>query len=355
MTIDQGSPFASEETLAGAFSQGLHQLLDRDAGLGAFILVLANALAAGCDDGANRWGGYEDLHPRLARRYAELADQCRALLLRGQKPAAPLDDLMVFLQLMAVGFDHLTPPQTRREEVWQLQFNGLRGFRPERASAERIDTLYKPFHQDCFHFNKPFLAAETFWRGDFLGKPVALLYNKFPFMPLHGLWVPEPDRNHPQFLNEALHGYIDHCCNRLGRSLPAIGLGYNSLGAGASVNHLHAQLFVTKEPLPVELGCWTHNGGQATYPAQCLAYRDRAAAWRAIEQYHQRNIAYNILYRPGVCYLMPRRFQGGFERQPWLSAITWNELSGGLVLVDRSDFDGLTAGRISAQLAACQP
>lgn len=260
---------------------------------------------------------------------------------------------MVFLQILAVGFDHLASPVTRQEGVWQLQFNSLRAFRPARASAEQIGNLSKPFHQDCFHFNKPFLAAETFWRGDYLGKRVALLYNKFPFMPLHGLWVPEPDSNQPQYLSESKHHYISDCCRELGETIPAIGMGYNSLGAGASINHLHFQLFASNEPLPLELPCWLHNGGDAPYPAQCQVYRHQEEAWGAIEQCHQQNIAYNILYRPALCYLMPRRYQGGFERQPWLTAATWNELCGNFVLFNRDDFMGLSMDQIQGQLAAC--
>jgi ATP adenylyltransferase/5',5'''-P-1,P-4-tetraphosphate phosphorylase II len=179
---------------------------------------------------------------------------------------------------------------------------------------------------------------------------VSLLYNKFPFMPLHGLWVPETEGNHPQYLTERMHRHIWEVCLALGGQIDGIGFGYNSYGAGASVNHLHFQLFVEPHHLPVEEGCWQHSGGDQPYPAQCWVSRDLTQAWQFIERLHAQNIAYNLLYRSGVIYIMPRQFQGHYESAPWSLALTWNEMAGYFIAFNRDSFQGLTRYQIREEL-----
>jgi hypothetical protein len=347
MSTADSAPFDSIEQLNGAFSRGLGQMLDEGAGMGTFILVLANALSEP--------GLYQGLEARLSQDFQRLAGHCRTALAAGETLQEPDDDLMVFLKLMALGYEGVAPPQQRHAQDWQLQFNMLRAFRPQRAGAASISRLLMPFNADGFHFNKPFLVAETFWQGRYLGKHVRLLYNKFPFMPLHGLWVPEAQGQSPQFLLEAAHRHAWDCCQALRRTVPGAGLAYNSLGAGASVNHLHFQLFVSAVPLPIEAPCWRHNGGERAYPLDCRTFVGVDHAWQEIARCNQANIAYNILYRGSVCYLIRRRFQGDFARQNWLSSMTWNELCGCFVLFNRQHFQQLAAVQVERQLAALQP
>lgn len=342
----ENSPFTDLGHLRMAFSQGLHRLLDMDSGMGAFILVLANAHSLPQDNA--------ELSTKLDQRYAELADACRQLLATGQPISAPLDDLMVLLKLMVLGYDSLPTPQQRNLGPWQLQFNLLRSLRPERACGAEIRQILQPFNPDGFHFNKGFLATETFWRGSYLGHPVALLYNKFPFMPLHGLWVPDPTLGLPQYLLAQWHQYAWSCCAQLAQRIPGLGFGYNSLGAGASVNHLHFQLFVSAD-LPVEAAQWQHQGGSQDYPAHCQRFDDAETAWAAIEHCHRQNLAYNILYRGRRCYLFQRRLPGQFDRHPWLSALGWSELCGRFVLFNQQYYQGLEAEQIEAQLQALNP
>ncbi|QFY89829.1 hypothetical protein D5125_10180 [Magnetovirga frankeli] len=336
-------PFASQKDLRQAFSQGLLRLLDEDEGMGAFILALANAHAEP--------GRFDALEARLLPRYRQLSEDCRRSLAAGEPINAPVDDLLVLLKLMALGYDRLPAPEQRRAGPWQLQFNLLRSLRPERAGGEQINQLLRPFNPAGFHFNKPFLASETFWRGEFLARPIALLYNKFPFMPLHGLWVPEAEQCLPQYLTESLHYHAWACCLELSGRIPGLGLGYNSLGAGASINHLHFQLFL-EAGLPLEDPSWRHNGGPHAYPLPCRRFDRPESAWQAISRCHEHNIAYNMLYRGERLYLLPRRLQGCFERQPWLSALGWSELCGRFVLFNRSNYQGLRAQQIEQQLRA---
>ncbi len=336
-------PFADPNQLRAAFADGLQRMLAEDPGMGAFILVLANA--------RSEPGQFDDLEAALTSRYRELADRCRHQLVQGEPSSAPPDDLLVLLKLMALDMEQLPALQQRLAGPWRVQFNWLRSLRPERAGAEAITQLQRPFNPEGFHFNKPFLASETFWRGDFLGRSTNLLYNKFPFMPLHGLWVPDAAREWPQYLQAELHHYIWDCCNQLHPRIPGVGLGYNSLGAGASINHLHFQLFVEPD-LPIEADIWSHNGGKRAYPLPCERFIDPALAWRAIEQCHAQNIAYNILYRGAEMFLIPRRFQGQFQKQPWLSALGWSELCGRFALFNQDNYGQLEAPKIEQQLRA---
>lgn len=337
--------FSSREALADAFALGLEKLMDEHEHppLGVFILILANAFS---DESLHRLLG-----AKVDREFAALETRCRQLLRHGETPAGAPDDLTVLLKLMVVGYEELERPLQRDEGPWSFQFNMLRAFRPPRAGVAPSLALFQAFDNDSFNFNKPFLAGETFWRGMFRGMEIALLYNKFPFMPLHGLWVPEPRKNHAQFLYQKIHRYTWKVCEELGQSIEGIGMGYNSFGSGASVNHLHFQLFADNKPLPVESPMWTHCGGDAPYPSECLVFESHQESWRYIETLHARNIGYNLLYRPGRIYLMPRRFQGGYNKADWSLSLTWNEMCGRFVLFNKDDFHGVSSDDVAAELA----
>ncbi len=338
-------PFQNPDRLRMIFADGLRQMLEHHQTMGVFILVLANALA----DETLR----DSLWSPLRQRFDELSEECRFSLRQAQPLDEAEDDVLVFLKLMAMGLDALELPRWRMADPWQLQFNPLRALRPPRASGERLGQLQRPFNEQGFHFNKAFLDKEILWQGRFAGRDLRLLYNKFPFMPLHGLWVPEPQACRPQFLDADNHAYLIQASERLVLDLPGLGLAYNCLGAGASVNHLHFQLFLSSQPLPVELPQWRHNGGDKAYPLKCRRFTDGEAAWCAIEVLHETLRPYNLLYRQGQCYLLERAFQGDFEQRDWLSALAWCEASGHFVFFNHADFQGLDAAQIEARLAAC--
>ena len=236
-------PFRSPQALHEAFSAGLSRLLLGEPGLGPFILALNNA--------AFDPALYERLGPDLTRRFEALAEHCRSVLRQGRDPDEPRDDLAVFLRLMAIGLTDLPPVQRRRVGLWEVQFNPLRGLRPARAAGGQPQSNRAPFDPHGFHFNKPFLRREAFWQGELAGIEVELLFNKFPFVDLHALLVPRRLENAPQFLQRHHHEAAWALTETLGQNLPGVGLGYNSFGAFASVNHLHFQLFLRPEPLPL--------------------------------------------------------------------------------------------------------
>jgi hypothetical protein len=338
-------PFASAPALESSFADHLTAMLDTHRGLGVYILVLANAAYD-----ASLW---TQLAPALAARHTGLASTLIDALRQGRKLNEPDDDILVFLKLHAIGFDHLQTLLSRRAGAWEILFNPIRALRPPRISGLRFSGLSCPFDPDGFHFNRPFLAKEIFWEGELAGMPVTLLYNKFPFARLHGLLVPEPLRQLPQFLSPELHGWAWVLCAQAG--VPGLCLGYNSYGAGASVNHLHFQSFVQTGPLPVQDTRFAHNGGDVAYPLPCLRFTDPEAAWFQIDQLHKDNTPYNLIYSRDCLHLIPRVPQDSRKLAALSSGYGWSEMAGVVTLFSREAFEGMRAEAFETELARFAP
>lgn len=340
--------FSSPAAFQQAFADGLHAMLRQHDGLGVYILVLANA--------ANDAALWRQLRDALTERHYHHAALITTALRQGRPLNEPEDDLMVFLKLMAIGFENLSLTEMRKTGPWEAQFNPLRALRPPRASATKVEGLRQPFNPAGFHFDQPFLAKEVFWQGELLGRDISLLYNKFPFAPLHGLLVPEKAQGHAQFLTPAWHGYAWQLAQTLGRAMPHFGLAYNSLGAYASVNHLHFQSFVRENPLPLTHAHWRHNGGEQAYPVACQTFDDEFGGWRYLDDLHQRGIAYNLVYLPGRLYVLPRRHQSQAPALPGNPQTSlganpgWYELAGGVTAFSRQDYGQIEERAIAEEL-----
>jgi len=336
------APFGSTEAYRDAFTHGLMELLHEDQ-LGAYILVLANAIH---DPNVHRL-----LKPQLETRFRELSVLLTGYLEEGRSLDDASDDLLVFLKLMALGFERLQMCQSRQVGPWQIQYNQLRSFRPARMSNHAVTELFTPLGEEDFHFNKPFLEKEILWSGDLQGRNCSLLYNKFPFAPLHGLLVLEPEQNRPQFLDHETHGYLWQLVERLGDDMPGVGFGYNSRGAYASVNHQHFQMYVRDAGrFPVEQQAWTHRGGSLGYPLVCHCLASRERAWELLHGLHEANCAYNLLYRPGLLYIIPRAMQGSYQHAGWTSGFAWAETAGAITTFRSSDYAQLDEQQIAAEL-----
>lgn len=335
--------FADREAFRGAFVAGLERMLEQHRDLGVFILTLANA--------SYDASIHARLQGRLRQRFEELSSELRGALIDGRPLNGAADDLLVFLKLMVVGFDELALTRLRRAGLFELQFNPLRAYRPPRMSDVAVDNLSCAFNPDGFHFNKPFLKKEVFWSGELAGRDCRLLYNKFPFAELHGLLVISPDENKPQCLTEDDHLTVWQVCRELGEGLPGVGFGYNAYGAYASVNHLHLQMFVrSSDVYPVESPQWRHLGGGIDYPVEVRVLERPEVAWQAIMDLHHRNVPYNLLYRPGRLYLMPRRFQGDYRHADWTSGYAWSELCGAVTTFNIRDFEHLDQQALQAEM-----
>jgi diadenosine tetraphosphate (Ap4A) HIT family hydrolase len=340
------APFSGSEHLRRMFAEGLAGLLDAE-GLGPYLLVLANAVF---DPGI-----LDSLQVALRLRFETLAEHCRHAFSHGHDVNEPVDDLLVFLKLIAVGFENIEPSLNRRAGLWEVQFNQVRSFRPKRISESNIAAIQVPFNPQGFHFNKPFLGKEVFWSGRLHGLDADLFYNKFPFVDLHMLLVPNRRANEPQFLSRPYHLYVWELAQELGAVLPGVGFGYNSYGAFASVNHLHFQMFVREQPLPLVDRHWLHNGGDQSYPTLCERYDSPTLAWERLDELHRKQISYNLIYLSGRLYCLPRVRQGSYQPASWCGGQAWYEMAGGVVAFNRQDFDRLDAAAIEAELQRMRP
>lgn len=340
----QASPFSSTSRFHSTFSEGLH-LLARESDLGAFILAAANA--------STEAALFKAMLPSLHDQFHGLHTQLREQLTQGRRPQVPQDDLMVFLQLALMGLSALRITEERHAGIWTVQFNPLRALRPSRAATRKDIRLAMPFDTAGFHFDRDFLRREVFWEGTLHDLPIRLLYNKFPFARMHGILVPEPTRHLPQYLTERHHCYAFSVVNDLADLLPGLSLAYNSLGAYASVNHLHFQLFVDPTELPAQAPQWQHNGGSTPYPAQCLRFDNAQTGWHCIESLHKQGQPYNLLYSNRSVLVFPRPEKANQPPPSWSPGFAWFEMCGAVVTANRETFEQLGEDEISGVLAAC--
>jgi diadenosine tetraphosphate (Ap4A) HIT family hydrolase len=334
--------FTSPDSLRNAFVEGLERQI-KEQSLGTFILVLANTLF---DEKI-----FPLLKDRLQEKFETLSRQHSNRLRLGIQATDAPDDILVFKKILATGFNNLGTTDYRQTRYWELQYNQLRSLRPKRMSWSAVSRLWQEFNDNAFHFNKPFLSKEVFWSGDIDGVAIKLLYNKFPFATLHGLLVPQPDENLPQFLNADMHNFINELCRQIGKNIPDIAIAYNGFGAGASINHLHFQTFTRQKSLPVLSNLWLHNGGNQPYPTRCLVFENRDEAWQYITELHNINTTYDIIYLPHKIVCLPRKFQGSFEAPKWIDNFAWYELCGGIITFNDEDFLKLDDDTIYKALA----
>ncbi|NXD31804.1 GDPP1 phosphorylase, partial [Spelaeornis formosus] len=130
----------------------------------------------------------------------------------------------------------------------------------ERRSAERrppqpVRSLRDPFDPGAFNFTH-LRPAELLFRLRRTGgagpppDPLLVAINASPLERGHILLLPEPARRLPQLLTApALHGALEAA---MLSGHPGFRVGFNGLGGGASVNHLHLHGLYLDRPLPLE-------------------------------------------------------------------------------------------------------
>ena len=305
--------------------------------LGAFILVLANSLQD------------QNLKNELVADLKSNFEVLKQAYLTGTLKA-PADDMDVFKQLLDIDIDGFPEWQIRKSGCWEVAFNTMRQLRPARASKEILRSIIQPFDASRFHFNKPFLKPEILWQGEHQGRALRVLYNKFPFAPYHLLIAIAPEKEMPQVQDRVQHEYIFSLAAEASRTFPGFAIGYNSLAAGASVNHLHFQGFVREQPFAIEESGWKHNGGTVDYPLHVRRFSDPLVSWEYIGQLTAQDTAFNCLYRNGDCYVVPRKYQGTVALPDWLDGAGWLDVAGGITVSDRKTFDALEEQSIAQAL-----
>jgi hypothetical protein len=330
--------FSSSHSFKQQFIQELKNLTTADE-VGVFILVLANAIS--------KPEIYHALSKDLSNHFTLLKEKLNRLP-NDELKKIPTDDLSVFEALSNINFNDLSLSISKLCGVWQLQYNPLRSFRPARNSDKKITRLYQAFDNNSFHFNKIFLSREILWQGNLANIPLRLLYNKFPFADYHGLLVIEPELKKPQFLQQQDIVKIQQILSEASH-LQGIGLAYNSLGAYASVNHQHWQMFLSEQNYPVEHSVWTHNSGSNNYPLGVECFHKVSDAWPLIDSYQQSNCSFNLLVRPDKTYLIKRKKQGEYQHSHWTSGFAWSEIMGNIMTTTPLDYGQLTAHSIEQE------
>lgn len=323
----------SKEKFSRAYDTCLLNLLKKKItvnDLGILILLSAHA--------AYNEKLYEKLNPRLESIYKKLRDEIKNI-----PDNLKNDDYFVALKILEIGWKNIQKVSFKKlNNIWDVQYNQLRTFKPRRNAIEKLKSVRKKFDKKSFSFNKPFLQTERFKKCNCNGMDISMFYNKFPFVPYHTLLVPEQEKNHPQFLNRKFHYYASD----LIKNIKGFGIGYNSIGAYASVNHLHFQLFAEKEELPVSNPIWKHNDGTKKYPAECFVFENKTVSWSFISMLHKKNIPYNILYTKEKIYVFPMNFQKTHKKTIFPLGFAWIELSGSFINVSKKDYDNVTERQI---------
>jgi len=318
------------------FVNKLKNMLSDDE-LGAFILVLANSHQ---DEFLK-----SELDDDLKKTFSALKRKFSA----GKIAAAP-DDVDVFERLLDVELDDIPVWQYNNIGDWDIAYNPIRQLRPARASSQILSSIKQPYDEKKFHFNKPFLKPEILWEGISDGVNARVLYNKFPFSEYHLLIVLSPEDNRSQLLTRDAHKNVSSLVVAMSEVLPGFGIGYNSLAAGASVNHFHFQGFVREADFSIEKSQWRHNGGVEEYPLEVSCFSDADLAWEYLQQLTNDDIAYNCLYRGDRCYVVPRKYQGTVVLPDWLQGAGWIDVAGAITVSDVVVFNELEAQEIYSGL-----
>lgn len=324
---------SSSEHYRQAFEEGLTQILQHKTA-GTFILACANLF--------QHPEFLENNKALLHEVYSYIKEYYQACKHEGRQPDDAIDDITVMNNIIQIGLDNLQAVQYREikksERAFLLNYNQLRSFKPARMSKAANPRLQTPFNQEGFHFDKHFLEKEIFAEGEIQGKQISLLYNKFPFVHYHALLVVDKAKHNSQFLTEAYLNYIAELQANTQQRCPEFVMAYNSLCAGASVNHLHFHAFLETIPLPLFSKQFVHNGGKQPYPATCLVFDDPENAWQAIQALHQQNTAYNLLFKDKKIYCLPRKSPEKEFEALNVALYGWSNMSG---LFDMDDMNVL--------------
>lgn len=302
--------------------------------LGAFILVLANSHQDQFLQG--------ELEGDLKKTFLVLRDNFIA-----GKLDATQDDIEVFEQLLKLELSDIPVWQNRVVGGWEVTYNAMRRLRPARASSQVLNSINQPYDASKFHFNKPFLKPEILWEGEFEGVSSRVLFNKFPFSEYHLLIVLSPEKNSSQLLTWTDHQYVCSLADKLAEVFPGFGLGFNSLAAGASVNHLHFQGFIRERSFAIEGSHWSHNDGEIEYPLTVERFSDAGSSWDYLQQLISHDEAFNCLYRGGYCYVVPRRYQGSVVLPGWLEGAGWIDVAGAVTVSESETYGRLTKEQVA--------
>ena len=326
--------FSSSDHYRQAFEKGLVDIIHHQTA-GTFILGCANTFQH-AELLEKNIGLLQSTYDNIARQYQLCKEQ-------NIEPDDSADDAAVINRLIEIGFENLNPVQSKTISLGSISFtvnyNQLRSFRPSRMSGAKKLDINTAFNEDGFHFDKEFLIKETFAEGSFHGRQLSLLYNKFPFVDYHALLVLDKHLHHNQCLTENHLDFIAMFMAQIQTQIPELVIAYNSLGAGASVNHLHFQLYLEKAPLSIFSSEINLNGGTKPYPIPCIIFNEQKDCWSHIKELHSSNAQYNLIFKGNKIYCFHRQATVIEFNNIDVSMYGWAEMAGIFTVTDKELFD----------------
>ncbi|XP_045504652.1 GDP-D-glucose phosphorylase 1 isoform X2 [Colias croceus] len=249
------------------------------------------------------------------------------------------------------------------EGPYVFQFNPYRN--AKRRPPEQIDDVCQAFDKNKFNFCKvsPEEVIFQFWREN-KNDVHTILVNVSPINKYHSLLCPSVNKMLPQMITlESLQLVIDLYTMAGDRDLR---IGFNSLCAMASVNHLHYHLFIVSQNLPVEtVKCKNIKGPIWViqyYPIPAFCFEITTSAiemYKIIEYFFKKSIAHNIFVTRGRCFesdsethrvlIWPRKSSSGAKQLTEMNAGVC-ELSGWFPVYSAEDYENIDIKSLEAEL-----
>jgi len=250
----------------------------------------------------------------------------------------------------------------------------------KRPTEFRVDQVLQPFDPKKFNFTKVGQeeilfqfgpseddTSEYYETAPVLSSPNVVAINVSPIEYGHVLLVPRVLDRLPQRIDQDSFLLALHMAAEANN--PYFRLGYNSLGAFATINHLHFQAYYLAAPFPIERAPTTRvsygrkKGGVKVYELSkfpvrglvfemCNSIEDLSVAVaNACVFLQNENIPYNVLItdRGTRVFILPQCFaerqaRGEVDQEileTQVNPAVW-EISGHIVLKRRKDYDSVT-------------
>lgn len=184
-----------------------------------------------------------------------------------------------------------------------VQFNPDRG--THRRRPQTTTGLEMPFDDKLFNFMKA-NESETLFRVRIpvrmeMSCDASILVNNSPIEYCSSLLVPDPDRKLPQVLTS---DSLLHALSFLaGSSCEDLRLGFNSLGAAASVNHLHWHVYRLNARLAIEEQAVSDDHVLMHWPTPGFAFDIRTLTFDALQSVVRKCMRYVTACRDlGLAY-----------------------------------------------------
>ena len=181
-------------------------------------------------------------------------------------------------------------------------------------------------------------------------------YNALPIEKQgHFLWIPvshDPSAPAIPHLPQLMTREILEDAIALFQNLAGTILFFNSLHAGASVNHIHFQAVYHKDTLPIEVAETSHFKGYKIlndYPAQGIVFKidDEAEfIFKSIAELQNSGIPFNLIMLGKRIVVIPRNIDHEIVEEFPGGMLASMEMSGKLITVDALAYEQINADRI---------